>query len=308
MRVLVTGSSGFIGRHLERALNEAGHTVYPLDLAYSAYSGYWGPWRSQDIRDEKAMIALVDELAIVGGTVRPGVWDACVHLAAIAAPDKCKADPQLAWETNVRGTWNVLRLCQQANIRKVVFMSSAHVYGISPKYLPTPEVHPLYMHDTYTVTKIVGESICELFWANHGIAYTTLRLYNCYGPGQSPDYFLGVKMRQAKAGGPITIRNRAVAKDWVEVGDVVRAIMLALESKYVGPVNIGTGQETPLGHLVNRIAKAFDLSVIGEQDDVSGPSRMRADVSRAKTVLGWEPRIWIDEGLDALIKATKEAT
>ena len=278
MRILVTGSEGFLGKHLVRSLSEDGRSVTGIDLAL---------FDRHDIRGDLAWVKLEN-------------YDACVHLAAIAAPDKCKKDPSLAFETNVRGTHNVLRLCERLNIRRFIFMSSAHVYGISPKYMPTPESHPLALHDTYTTTKILGEQLCELFWQNHGIAYTCIRLFNAYGPGQSPDYFLGVKLRQANAGGPLTVRNASVTKDWIYIGDVIRAIQLALESDFVGPVNIGTGIETSLGQLVERIAQGFNLPIVTEEDDPSGPSRMRANIDRAKTVLSWEPQIAVEEGLSKL--------
>jgi len=300
VRVLVTGQAGFIGRHLERALREVRFSVFPIDIAYSAQSAYWSPYHPLDIRDVEVMGSVVGELK------ESGPWDACVHLAAIAAPDACKRDPGLAFDTNVRGTHNVLRLCERAGIKRVVFMSSAHTYGVSPKYMPTDESAPLALHDTYTTTKILGEELCSLFWKNHRISYAALRLFNAYGPGQSDAFFLGVKLAQAKAGGPVTLRNGEVTKDWVHVSDVVRAILRALESDFVGAVNIGTGIETSLEVLARQISERFGVALVSEPSDGIGPSRMRAEISRAKRVLGWEPVIEVKDGIDALIDDTDE--
>src|SRR5258708_15137501 len=112
--ILITGSEGFIGKHLVSELNViGGYIPVTLDIEQGAIFRV-------DIRNEDAMSTLINSSSI----------DACVHLAAIAAPDRCKKDPSLAWETNVRGTHNVLRLCERAKIPRVVFFSSAHVYGI----------------------------------------------------------------------------------------------------------------------------------------------------------------------------------
>jgi UDP-glucose 4-epimerase len=283
MRILVTGSAGFIGQKLCLALRGRGDEVVELDKVESTF-----PVIRCDIRDDVTMASL----PVIIGSV-----DACVHLAAIAAPRQAEADPQLAWETNVRGTHNVLSLCRKLGVKKVVFTSSAHVYGISPKYMPTDENHPLALLDTYTTTKILGEKICELYHSNYGISYTACRLFNAYGPGQSKDYFLGVKLAQARAGGPVTIMNGGVTKDWVWVHDVVDALALAVSNPYVGPLNIGTGVETSLRQIADMVAEGYGTTVEPDPGVDPGPTRMCADASRAERVLGWRSKISLDQGL-----------
>jgi len=301
MNVLVTGAAGFIGTHLVKVLFAEGHRVQMLDIEPMPISGDLGPtglikitWPPLDIRDDATM-AMHTNITIEHGL---GI-DACVHLAAIAAPDRCKNDPSIAWETNVRGTHNILRLCERAKIPRVVFFSSAHVYGISPLYLPTDERAPLQLHDPYTSTKILAESLLDLFWHNHKISYCTLRLYNAYGSGQSGQYFIGRKLQQAREGGPVTIRNGSVTKDWVHVSDVVRA------TDFVGPVNVGTGVETRLDAIASQIALSYKVNMVEEPSDGTGPSRMAADWSRARRVLGWEPKVTLEAGLQELIEANK---
>jgi UDP-glucose 4-epimerase len=284
VRVLVTGAAGFIGRKLCGRFRAGGDEVIMLDKE---------PLVSDiailcDIRDDERMGALPTILGRV---------DACVHLAAIAAPRQAEADPQLAWETNVRGTHNVLALCRRVGISKVVFASSAHVYGISPRYMPTDEGHPLALLDTYTTTKILGEELCQLFYDNYDISYTTCRLFNAYGPGQSPDYFMGKKLSQAISGGPVTIMNGGVTKDWVWVFDVVEALFLATRTPYVGPLNIGTGVETSLREIADQIAEAFAMSVVPDAGQDIGPTRMCSDSKRAERVLGWRPEVSFASGL-----------
>jgi len=293
--ILVTGAAGFIGSHLIPSLIDHGYDVVALDIAPMDHLPC--SHLQCDIRDAKAMAAAPLKLANI---------DACVHLAAIAAPNKCKEDPALAWTTNVQGTHNVLSLCSQLGIRRMVFFSSAHVYGISPRYMPTDEGHPLALQELYTTTKIVGEQLCELFYTNHGVSYTTFRLFNAYGKGQSQDYFLGMKLAQAKAGGPVTMRTKVadVTKDWIHVSDVVDATLSALQTEYVGPLNIGTGLETPLKLIAEAIAKGFNMPLVPENSDDPGPTRMCCDNRRARATLKWEPKIPFSDGLAELISST----
>jgi len=293
--ILVTGAAGFIGRHLVKGLLTQGeHDIICVDIADMKGIPLPKPRLQEvDITDDKAMRWLAEGLEALD--VR-----ACIHLAAVASPPIAAKEPERAWSTNVRGTHNVLELCHRIRCPRVVFFSSAHVYGISPKYMPTDEKHPLALHDTYTTTKILGEQLCHLFYENHGLAYTTLRLWNAYGPGQSPDYFIGKKISQARVG-DLTIRNASVTKDWVHVDDVVRAVLMAIKSDYVGPLNIGTGVETNLTEIIHIIAKKFGRQISPEDAPDEGPTRMLCDYGRAKRILGWEPTIKFADGLARLM-------
>lgn len=290
MSLLVTGAAGFIGRRLLQSTNEKiiATDKVPMHHLRAGDAGFL--W---DITEERKARSL------------PSGIRACVHLAAIAAPRQAQSDPKLAWDTNVRGTFNVLSLAREFGIRKFVFMSSAHVYGISPKYLPTDESHPLALHDTYTTTKIAGEQLCRLFHSNYGMSTTILRLFNGYGVGQSPDYFIGKKLEQAATSRRVTIMNGGVTKDWIYVDDIVEAILLAIESEFVGPINIGTGTETDLHSLAARIAGAFDAELVLEEGDDGSPTRMCCDPRRAKSILGWEPLVTVEEGIERLVAARR---
>jgi nucleoside-diphosphate-sugar epimerase len=292
MKVLVIGSEGFIGKHLVPRLSKECEVV-TLDE-----TGANGSFKA-DIRES---------LTVTGAALGSLPKDIThfVHLAAIASPRIADKDRELAWAVNVHGTHNVLDYARTLGARKVIFLSSAHVYGISPKYMPSDEHHPLALHDTYTTTKILGEQLCQLFHENYGLSYTTLRLFNGYGPGQSPDYFQGQKLKEAKTG-HMTLRGAGVTKDWVYVDDVVDAIFRALLTEYVGPINVGTGVETSLLEIATYIAKSFSATIDLVEDGPNdpGPSRMRADINRARKVLGWIPRVGFEEGLARTIEASR---
>lgn len=299
MKILVTGAAGFLGGKLVSLLEERGHYVLCLDrrgtewLLEKRERGYL-----HDITDDEGLEHMRIHVARELGEI-----DACVHLAAIAAPRQAAANPKLAWDTNVRGTQNVLSFCRALGARKLVFASSAHVYGISPKYMPTDERHPLSMLDTYTVTKVMGEQLCRLTYENYGLSYVALRLYNAYGPGQSADYFLGKKIGEAAAGRKVSLINASVTKDWVWAGDVARAMVAAVETAYVGPINIGTGVETSLREIAKRVATYFHVGWEEEDGSDSSPTRMLCDPSRAAQVLGWRSEVDFSKGLDQTIRA-----
>ena len=273
MRVLVTGSEGFIGRHLQKALRGAGHQVLARDLP---------------------------EMDITQPMPIPGALDAVIHLAAVASPNVCDRDPATAFAVNVLGTHNVLKLAMAAGAKRFILASSAHVYGISPKYLPTDERHPLWLQDTYTTTKILSEQLCNLFWENYGLSYAAIRLFNGYGPGQQLGYFIPDKIQQARAGN-FNLRGHQVTKDWVYIDDIIRAYVLAVESQFVGPINVGTGVETDLWTVANQVAKNIGVEV-AIQHGASAPTRMCADYCRAQRVLGWRPEVTLEEGLARTIK------
>ena len=281
MRVLVTGATGFIGRHVCKALLAHGHHVIGLDIADSVRD--MRTWMQADITKPLAPV--------------PGL-DAVIHLAAIAAPRECDADLTRAFDVNVNGTLQVLRMALESGARKVIFASSAHVYDVPPRYFPTDEAHPLRLNNTYTTTKLLGEQLCELFWENHGLPYTTLRLFNVYGPGQAPGYFIPDQLAKA-AKGDFELSGSNITKDWVHVTDVARAFVLALESTYVGALNVGTGVETDLGTIASIIAEAYGVQVGTHPAAI--PTRMSADWHRAQRILGWSPKVSLPEGLHELL-------
>ena len=285
MRVLITGAAGFIGKHVVKALREAQHEVIASD-------NEWLNLKWNESVDMEADIT--KPLAPIKGL------DAVIHLAAMSNPRECNAVPSAAFDKNVNGTQQVLKMALASGARKVVFSSSAHVYDIPPRYFPTDEVHPLRLNNTYTTTKILGEQLCELYYTNHGLSYTTLRLYNAYGPGQAKGYFIPDMLSKASKGS-IVLPGGNTTKDWVYVEEVAQAFLKALETAYIGPINIGTGVETELSVLAEYIAQAMGASFSTTPNPTA--TRMQADNSRARNILGWQPVIGVAEGLERILQA-----
>jgi len=287
MKVCVTGASGFIGHHVAKALHEAGHFVVGIDLM-PPYQGTCDGWGNCDIT---CPLEKIPDL------------DAVIHLAALANPRECDANPAAAFNVNVNGTHQVLKMALESGAKKVIFSSTAHVYGVGPKYLPTDEMHPLSLGNTYTTTKILGEELCRLFYENHGLSYTVLRLFNAYGPGQRAGYFIPDMLAKAKVG-DVSIGGHETTKDFVYIDDVAQAFVLALETDFVGSINIGTGIQTQLGAIAQKIA--HEMGVNFSCTTWPNCTRMQADRNRAAKVLGWAPAINIWEGLRATFRAAEK--
>lgn len=283
MRVMVTGAAGFIGQHVCKLLGAEGHEVISLDNSAVVYLNPNLTWA--DIT--QPLDPILD-------------LDAVIHLAAMANPRECDANPGKAFDTNVNGTHQVLKMALESGARKVVFSSTAHVYGISPRYYPTDEQHPLWLQNNYTLSKILGETMCDLYHDNHGLSYTTLRLFNAYGPGQQAGYFIPDMIAKAKSGCIELQQGGNTTKDWVYIDDVARAFVSALETSFVGPINIGTGVETPLWSIASQIAAAHDAQLFN-LDPGSGATRMQCDPARAFNQLGWMAETTLKEGLGAIL-------
>ena len=274
--ILITGGSGFIGSYLIPQL-EKDHTVISLDIK------------------ENIDITQFDQLSNINNI------DYIIHLAAIASPPLCDKNPKQAFDVNILGTYNILRLATKLDIKKFILLSSAHVYGTSPKYIPTHETHPYFLQDNYTTTKLIDESLCHLFYDNYNLSYITLRLFNTYGIGQPLGYFIP-DMLNKSLNGKIHLKGSNVTKDFIYIDDVIDAIIKSIKSDYIGELNVGSGIETSLGYVASTIASRMNVSYTSEP---TGESRMCADISRIRKMLDWKPYTSFDVGLNETIDKFK---
>jgi UDP-glucose 4-epimerase len=309
MRALVTGGAGFIGSNLVDALLARGDDVAVIDdlstgkrenLASAIGSG--AVLHEADIRDAALMRSLVAEIAP----------DVIFHLAAQIDVRKSVEDMAHDSRINVEGTINVLEAARAAGVGRVVNTSTGGaIYG-ETENLPTPEDQPPAPKAPYGQSKYAAEGYCELERRLFGLSTVTLRYGNVYGPRQDPLGEAGViaifcgKLLEGAL--PTIFGDGTQTRDYVYVGDVVEANLLAAASDVGGPFNIGTGRETSVLDLVEGLREASgDAGFRAEHapERMGEVQRSCLDVSRARDELGWTPRVDLGEGLRATLDAVR---
>jgi UDP-glucose 4-epimerase len=302
---LVTGGAGFIGSHLTARLLAAGHEVVVLDNLSTG--------RRQNL--ERALAAGV-RLLEVDITDARGVLDAVreahpeviFHLGAQIDVRRSVADPAWDAHVNVEGTINVLEAARVGDVARFVNTSTGGaIYG-EGRVLPAPEDHPVAPEAGYGQSKFAAEGYCDLYRRLHGLDTVSLRYGNVYGPRQDPLGEAGVVAifcgRRLAGQRPLVFGDGRQTRDYVYVGDVVRANLAAVEAGE-GAYNIGRGVQTSVLDIVEELGALGDGSFQPEfAPERPGEVRHIAlDPSRAREELGWEAEIGLSEGLELTLEA-----
>jgi len=296
-KVLVTGGCGFLGSHLVDKLVETGAKVTVVDLKTTEGDRNLGP-----ILDEIEFVE-IDITRKESFDAFSHDFDVIFHLAAYAAPSLCEKNPDIAFRVNVQGTFNVLKFAKKNKLSKMVFSSTAALYGTYPDRLPIDESHPLKVDESvYSITKFMGEEMCSLY-SGMGVPIVVLRLFTTFGPKQSYDYFFPTLISQALGKKEIELWSDKPTRDFNFVGNTVDALMRAAESDFVGgPVNIGSGKETNVGVIAKKIADEMGVQLKFLDKEVIGPMRLCCDNKKAKDTIGWEPSVSLEDGLKITIE------
>ena len=299
MKILVTGGAGFIGSHLVAFLVEKGIEVLVFDSLISGKaeripSGV--AFTKGDIRDRAALAVAMRGVTHVA------------HLAALVSVAESMTNPLATHDVNVTGTENVLQAMREANIQRIVYATSAAVYGDEPS-LPKREVSPLQPQSPYALSKVLNEKQADLYERAFGLSPIGLRFFNVYGPGQEGSHpYASVISRWIEAvlaGKGITIYgDGSQTRDFIHIRDVVNAIYQALTTSTTGVFNIASGEETSLNKLrtVIRTAYADSFEVQKESSHQGDILRSVADISLAQRVLHFEPSVTLTEGISELVR------
>jgi nucleoside-diphosphate-sugar epimerase len=305
-RFLVTGGAGTIGSTIVDQLAASGaQEVVVLDNlsrgrpANLAAARETGKVRlvDGDIRDRDLVRSLM-----------PGI-DVVFHQAAIRIT-QCAAEPRLALEVLVDGSYEVVEAAADAGVRKIVAASSASVYGLAEEF-PTPERQHPYANDTlYGAAKTFNEGLLRSFHAMRGTDYVALRYFNVYGPrmdihGLYTEVLIRWMERIESGRPPLILGDGQQTMDFVFTEDIARANLLAAESDVTDDVfNIGSGTETSLIELAHALQRVMGSRLpleFGPARGVNAVTRRQADISRTRQRLGWKPEVALDEGLRRLV-------
>lgn len=308
-KVLVTGAGGFIGSHLTERLVELGADVRAL-IHYNAL-GAWG-WLDQspvknkievvagDICDRDSVRRVVEGREIV------------FHLAALIAIPYSYHAPASYVRTNVEGTLNVLQAAREAKVKRVIHTSTSETYG-SAQYVPIDEKHPLQGQSPYSASKIGADKIAESFYCSFGLPVVTVRPFNTFGPRQSARAIIPAIITQLLAGKKIKLGNVTPTRDLNYVANTVEGFVLAASTpEAMGKtINIGSGREVGILALAQMIARLMKKKLKIETEnqrvrpDGSEVERLLADNRLARELLGWEPRVGLEDGLRRTIEWIK---
>jgi UDP-glucose 4-epimerase len=295
MRVLLTGGAGFIGSHVAEHLLERGHEVAIVDDLSSG--------KRENI-PESAGFYETDIRTGCDEAFEQFRPEALCHQAAQMDVRRSVREPDFDADVNVIGTVRLLQNCVKHEVGKVVFASTGGaVYGEQSQF-PAPEDHPQYPISPYGVSKLAGERYLNFYRVQYGLPYAALRYANVYGPRQDPHGEAGVVAifsGNLAADHPSTINGTGEqTRDYVYVGDVARANVLALEGDPIpGPYNVGTSIETDVNQLyeVLRSLSGKDLPPEHGAAKPGEQSRSCIDPSLAGRVLDWRPEVKLEDGL-----------
>jgi UDP-glucose 4-epimerase len=278
--VVVTGSSGFVGRHLVTRLQEEGADVIPFDIIDGRDITRWPDF-------EKIAKAEV-----------------VYHLAAKTFVPSAQEDPRATYEVNILGTINALEFARRRGARLV--FASSYVYG-NPEYLPIDEKHPIQPTNPYARSKVLGEMLCRAYNEDYGLPCVILRPFNIFGEGQDERFLIPEIINQLRTGRSVTLKDLKPKRDFLYVGDAVDAYVKAGEYDLTDfeIFNIGYGSSRCVEDIATKLIQLSKRDVPLE----SLASRRKgeisdtvADIKKARELLKWHPAVDIDDALRQVLE------
>ncbi len=275
--LLVTGSSGFIGRALCPALRLGGHAVVEMTRS------------NGDICDA----ATFDRI---------GNADHVIHLAGSTYVPDSWTDPLSFHRTNVMGTASVLEYCRRSGAR-LTFVSS-YLYG-TPERLPVAESAVPRPNNPYALSKLLAEQLCEFYAAHHATNVAVLRPFNVFGPGQKKHFLIPKILDQVIQGKPIQIKDLAPRRDYVYIDDLIDALVKTLDAPAgYNLCNIGSGVSISVKESIDIIQSVAGSHLPVICDGEVRPNEINdvyADINRARALLAWRPRLTFREGIERML-------
>lgn len=312
-RVLVTGAAGFIARRVIQCLAEEGHEIVGVDNLNDSYDIRLKEWRLKQLEGVKAFTFIKDNIC------NPGFFDnlsakyrdisAVIHLAARAGVRQAVEMPEVYLQTNAAGTLNILEWCKKNSVPKLVMASTSSIYGANPP-LPTPEEadssHPLQI---YAASKKAAEVMAYTYHHLFGLDTTVVRFFTVYGPAGRPDMVMFRFAQWIAEGKPVTITgDGSQMRGFTYLDDIADGVLKAMKPLGYEIINLGGHETITINELLQKIEER-----LGKKANVTYIPRHPADVdanwadvSKARRLLGWEPKVSLDEGITNLVNWYRE--
>src|SRR5215510_13220596 len=309
--LLITGGAGFIGSHLiDRLLASNVEHITVID----DFNDFYNPSIKRDnihehLKDPRYSIYEIDirDRAALEQVFNESDFDCVVHLAARAGVRPSLSEPLLYTETNVNGTVNLLEFARQHHIKQFVFGSSSSVYGINAK-VPFSEDDPIRQPiSPYAATKGAGELLCHTYSHLYGLRCVCLRFFTVYGPRQRPDLAIHKFAKLISQHKPIPVfGDGTTRRDYTYIDDIIDGVTAAIDydqSNYE-VINLGESRTVELRELISLLEKELDThAIIERQPPQPGDvPQTFADVSKARTLLNYQPKTQIEEGLQRFVE------
>ncbi len=304
MRILVTGGAGFIGSHLVDRLVREGHTVSVVDNLVTG--------KKRNLNREAKFYKTDIRSSTISKIFERERPEVVAHYAAQMDVRHSVADPIFDANVNIVGLLNIVQNAVKFGVRRVLFASSGGaVYG-EQEVFPAPENHPTRPLSPYGITKITGEYYLYFYKQVSGLDYAAFRYGNVYGPRQDPHGEAGViaifSEKLLRGEQPVIYGTGKQTRDYVYVDDVVEANLLALDRPTTDAFNVGTGRETSVNELFRLLVRLTG----SKAKETHGPERPGeqfrsvVDASKIGRVLGWAPKVPLEEGLRRTVEYFRE--
>ncbi len=305
-KVLVTGAGGFIGSHLTERLVNLGATTRAM-VRYDS-QGTWGWLDESPVRNDIEFIAGdvcdrdIIKRAIDGAEI-------VFHLASLIAIPYSYHAPASYVRTNVEGTLNIMQASREACVERVVQTSTSEVYGTA-RYVPIDEAHPLQGQSPYSASKIGADKMAEAFCLSFNLPVVIVRPFNTFGPRQSARAVIPTIISQCLSGPVVRLGHQHPTRDLNYVTNIVEGfVKAAATAEAVGQtINLGSAREISIGDLAQLIARLCGRTITIESDrqrerpEKSEVDRLLADNTLARSLLGWESAITLEDGLTQTIE------
>ena len=276
-KILVTGSSGFIGKKIVKRLDK-------LKVITDSNNS-----ERIDLQNKEQVMKL-DSADIV------------IHLGGKTPQNELKWSEY--FDNNVIGTLNVLEYCIQKKVKKMIYVSS-YVYG-DPKYCPIDENHPINPHNAYTESKYLGERLCEFYCNRSDLNLIILRPFNIFGESMREGFLITNLINSVKTGEKLTIVNKNSKRDFLHVDDFVDLIVKLIDYDFKFEVfNVGAGISYSFEDIIKKIERITSQKINADYEENKEIfiDEITSDISKIKNKTNWQPRIKFDEGLEKMLKS-----